>query len=344
MGKTRPPERNKLAKRHKAIANGLSKTPQQLLAEAASLLEISEPEEALKLGHKALKLLRKRPDLEDRLPALNLLGEVSVGLGDIDAARAYFLEAAEIDADGVLSDSHGGGAEKFFWLAQLSEEGGLDSVKWYGKGADVLRQQIASSLSQSDDEDFDQIIQEKRVKLANALCGIAEVYMTDLSWDDAEAEEQCNKVIEEALTVAPDQPEILQTAASVRISQLRKDEARQYLQKSLSLWKDLDPQDPQIPDYAIRISLTRLLMEAEMENDAIEVLERMVAEDDHSVEAWYLGGWTYEDERLRDHAVELVKALNEMLGEPDDAEEDVTADEDDWEDSGDSEDEEMSGS
>lgn len=28
-----------------------------------------------------------------------------------------------------------------------------------------------------------------------------------------------------------------------------------------------------------------------MEEQALEVLERLVAEDDHSVEAWYLGGW-----------------------------------------------------
>jgi len=32
-------------------------------------------------------------------------------------------------------------------------------------------------------------------------------------------------------------------------------------------------------------------MEADMEEQALEVLERLIAEDDHSVEAWYLGGW-----------------------------------------------------
>lgn len=232
-------------------------------------------------------------------------------------------------------------------------------------------------------------LHEKRVKLANALCGIAEVYMTDLSWDDAEAEEQCNKVVEEALSVAPDRPETLQTAASVRISQSRKEDARKYLRMSLDLWKDLDSEDTDVPDYATRISLSRLLMEAEMEDEAIEVLERLVAEDDHSVEAWYLGGWClqliahkesggtssdangtgdqnellrrsrswllrslklydtleYEDDRLQDHAIELVKGLNQILGEPDEGEEEAAADEDDWEDDGESEsdDEEMAG-
>jgi hypothetical protein len=93
-------------------------------------------------------------------------------------------------------------------------------------------------------------------------------------------------------------------------------------------------------------------MEAEMEEDAVEVLERLVQEDDHSVEAWYLGGWClhllsekqdaanektkialkhasrdwlqnclklytmleYEDERLKEHAEELVAGLNDTLG------------------------------
>jgi tetratricopeptide (TPR) repeat protein len=383
MGKTRPPERNK---RKNSTPNGKpSKSPTQLLTEATAFLEISELQEALRLALKALKQLRQTANATERLPALILLGEINVELGDAESARTYFLEAAQIDKNGEIPEARGGGPEKFFWLAQLSEEGGLDSVNWYKKGANVLRKDIASAVAQAgDDEDFDPSVHEQRVKLANALCGIAEVYMTDLSFDDAEAEQQCNEAIEEALSVAPDQPTTLQTAASVRISQLRKDDARQLLRTSLDLWKDLDPEDPDVPDYATRISLARLLMEAEMEDEGIDVLERLVREDDQSVEAWYLGGWClnllaqkekqqmmeengvdeeeellrrsrtwllkglalyqalqYEDERLRDHAVELVQGLNEVLGEPDEADEEEDGDA--WEDADESEDEEMVG-
>jgi tetratricopeptide (TPR) repeat protein len=212
--------------------------------------------------------------------------------------------------------------------------------------------------------------------------------MTDLSWDDEEAEEQCNKVMEEAMSVAPNSPETLQTVASVRISQLKHDEARQYLSKSLDLWRDLPPEDLQVPDFPTRISLARLLMEAEMEDEAIYVLQRLIQEDDTSVEAWYLGGWClhllagkqkakrnghangdstelldlmkrsrrwlqhcldlcqrleYEDDRLREHATELVGTLNEVLGEPDETEAESAAEESEWdedEDEGDSDSEE----
>jgi hypothetical protein len=102
-----------------------------------------------------------------------------------------------------------------------------------------------------------------------------------------------------------------------------------------------------------------------MEDEAIEVLERLVGENDGSVDAWYLGGWClhllagkqktdgdekvatsllrasrdwlenclklytmleWEDERLKDHTDEILKELNDVLG-PSTGEED-----EDWED------------
>lgn len=120
-------------------------------------------------------------------------------------------------------------------------------------------------------------------------------------------------------------------------------------------------------------------MEVEMETEAIDVLERMTLEDDHSIETWYLGGWClyllakkeqlikpgvenpaavtaehhratllssrgwlkqglelydkieYEDERLKEHALELVSELEQELGHISDEEDGSEAgDENDW--------------
>ena len=54
----------------------------------------------------------------------------------------------------------------------------------------------------------------------------------------------------------------------------------------------------------------------------------------------------YEDERLHDHATELITELNEALGKPDDDELEVESgaeslDDEDWEDEGDNSDEHM---
>lgn len=390
----RPPEKTRLSKaQNRRLRRLKSKArqesdPNALLVEATAFLETGQADEALRRAAKALSILEARThsDDTDKLPALNLLGEILVELGEAEKARELFVRAADIDPEGEVSEELGGGPEKFFWLAQLSEEGGLDSVKWYQKGVDVLRRQIEqNSGDETRSEEQNAVLEEKKLKLASALCGIAEIYMTDLSWDDKEAEEQCNKIMEEAIRIAPDSVETLQTLASVRISQLRRDEAKEHLSKSLSLWKDLPPEDARVPAFPTKISLSRLLMEAEMEEEALEVLERLITEDDQSVEAWYLGGWCqhllaekrksqmngdadedsasemsitlrrsrkwllqclrlyqlqqYEDERLRDHATEIIESLNQVLGEPTEE----GGEDDDWEDAEESGDELMEG-
>lgn len=268
------------------------------------------------------------------------------------------MQAAAIDEDCDLGEDVGGGAEKFLWLAQLSEEGGQDSVSWFEKGAMSLRAQIQALLDRKKlDAESEAVLEEKRRKLAVALCGVVEVYMTDLSWEE-DAEQKCEALVTEATMVAPGFAEPWQTLANVRISQERMEDARAALKRSLDLWKDLPPEHDVVPDFPTRVSLARLLMEADMDGEAIEVLERLVGEDDSSVEVWYLGGWglylmgekqksgevkadedgeswriswissrqwlnhslrlfeqqNYEDERLGEHAKELLTILNKELG------------------------------
>jgi tetratricopeptide (TPR) repeat protein len=380
MAKTKPQDRARKAKKNSKDGASDSKakkpkaSPEALLIQAATLLQTSQPEDALVAARRALNLLQPSSEpTPASLPALNLIGEINVELGDPDAAREAFQAAVALDKDGEKD-----GAEKFLWLAQLNEEGGAESVRWFEKGVDVLKKEkeaLEGKLVKKSD--LLEVLEEKKQKIANALCGIAEVYMTDLSWEE-DAEARCEAAVTEAMMIAPESPEPLQTLASVRISQQRVDDAKAALTRSMSLWKELDVDDVKVPDYSTRISLSRLLMEAEMEDEAIEVLERLVGENDESVEAWYLGGWClhllaekqkskdpeistsvlrasrewlenclklytilqYEDERLKDHADELLKELNGVLG-PSTAGDDE--DEDGWEDDDDDDDEEMVG-
>ena len=299
------------------------KSASTTLAEAEELLREGRAEDALPIALRALDTLREGassgqdaspPTAETAaaLPALNLVAEIHLELGDAPAARSYFLRAASLDPDGQLPASQGGGAEKFLYLAQLSDQGGQDSVTWFTRGAAILRREISSLSSENNDNDEPEGQEEdgeKRKKLAEALCGIIEVYMTDLSWDPG-AETQCEQLISEALLVAPGCAEPLQTLASIRISQGRVAEAKDALRDSIAVWtkepeeekeaeddEDDDDDDDEsllsarVPDFATRISLSRLLMEVGMSSEALGVLETLVAEDDGSVEAWYLGGW-----------------------------------------------------
>ncbi|KAH7130768.1 TPR domain-containing protein [Dendryphion nanum] len=373
MAKTKPSDRSRKSKKSTKDSNGASKkpkaSPEALLIEAAAYLQTSQPDEALIQAKRALNLLQptSEPTIAS-LPALNLIGEINVELGDADAAREAFLAAVSLDNEGIND-----GAEKFLWLAQVNEEGGAESVRWFDKGVEVLKREIGELEGKLKKTEAAEALEEKKAKIANALCGIAEIYMTDLSWEE-DAEARCEAAVTEALLVAPNSPEPLQTLASIRISQLRVDDAKAALLRSLGLWKDLEPNDPSIPDYSTRISLSRLLMEAEIEEEAIEVLERLVGENDSSVEAWYLGGWClhllaekqkageqtetatalqrasrdwlenclklytaleYEDERLKEHADELLQGLNSILG-PSTGEEDEG---EEWDDTDGDEDE-----
>lgn len=278
------------------MANGAQhkQSPEQLYATALELVEQSQPEEALQVAKQLWSQVQDRTATET-LPAVNLLGEISIELGAVDSARGYFEQAVRLDPDGKIPESLGGGAEKFLWLAQLCEEGGKQSVQWFERGAKALQQEIAAleagQVPVLNEEQTMLLRIEKKRKLASALCGIIEVYMTDLSWED-DAETRCENLITEAMTVEDDtSPEVLQTLASVRLSQERKGDAQAALQRSLATWMDLEPEDPAVPDFATKVSLSRLLMEAEMEREAMQVLDRLIQEDDQSVEAWYLGGW-----------------------------------------------------
>jgi hypothetical protein len=182
-----------------------------------------------------------------------------------------------------------------------------------------------------------------------------------LSFED-DAEKKCESYITEAVAVCPEELSAgtLQVLASVRISQERLDEAKEALSRSMAVWKDipLEVESDSRPDFATRVSLSRLLMEVEMLEEATKVIEGLIRDDDESVESWYLGGWCqilvsqkaetdqtqakekaktwldtclrlyqiqeYEDERLRDHALELRQGLKKDLG--------IDDDEDDWED------------
>lgn len=193
MAKTKPSKKS--SKRNKTVLNGTTvprpnstskkpaESPASLLDKATTLLHTSQPDQALGLAQRALALLQpSSKQTQSALPALNLIAEIYVELGDVDAAREYFLRAVDLDPEGEVPEAVGGGAEKFLWLAQLCEDGGAASVQWFEKGAAVLKRQISALEAATTGPDAELVAQDKRRKLANALCGVVEVYMTDLSY------------------------------------------------------------------------------------------------------------------------------------------------------------------
>ncbi|KAL2137069.1 hypothetical protein VTI74DRAFT_9675 [Chaetomium olivicolor] len=389
MAPTKPKKSAKLKARDRlrAKAQTHNVNPRELLAQATAFLEENDPETASKIALAAYEHIGDGGRYAGA--ALTLLGQIYVELGEIDAARQFFAAAVKADEDGTLPEDLGGGPEKFLWLAQLSEEGGKDSVAWFERGAAALRSQIQTLTAELDSRPLtrdaqEAVIAEKRKRLAEALCSVTEVYMTDLSWEE-DAEQRCEALITEATMLAPESTETWQTVANVRISQTRTEEAQEALKRSLGLWINLDPSDPAVPSFASRVSLIRLLMEVDMDAEAIEVAERLISEDDQSVEVLYLGGYAryvsgeklknkgqaadpeawqglwrssrkwltrclkifqqeeYEDERLGQHAQELLDSIKSEIGSPTEGEDEDawTTDADEWEGIDDDDDMEM---
>lgn len=292
MAPSRPPSKKDKNEKGHSVAG--------ILADAETQLQVGNLDEAIALALQAHETTGEGGDFE--LRALNLLGILYLEAGEVEEARELFEKAVTLDEDGTVDEKVGGGPDKFMFLAQLSEEGGQDSVTWFERGAAALRRQI-QDLTETDRRTPEQqeSLEEKQGKLGGVLCAVAEVYMTDLSWED-DAEKRCDALVTEAMMIAPKSPETWQTVANVRISQERFGEARQALRQSLELWKDLPAAHPTVPEFPTRISLVRLLLEVELEEEALGVLHRLVTDDDQSVEAWYLGGWCLYNmgEKLRE--------------------------------------------
>jgi len=379
MAPTKPnPKKAKSKARHikKRRESGI-KTPRQLRSEATAALTQGDAVSALSYAQQALDAADGGSTHPLWASLHTLLGEACLELGDTDMARKHFETAVSADPDGALPEDEGGGVVKFLYLAQLSDTGGIDSVRWFERGAAALRQQ----LSETDASGTAADASAKRQKLAEILCAVAEVYMTDLS-HEVDCEERCEALVTEATLLAPECPDVWQTLASVRISQNREADAKMALERSIALWEDLPPDDAAVPDFAVRMSLLRLLMTVGLLEKAVEVAERCIREDDQVVDLWYLGGYAlhligealkeggelsswktnwisarrwlrrclklfdlqdYEDERLKEHAEEILSTIAEALGEaPPDEDDDLedTGSEDD--DDGDSDDGEMS--
>lgn len=141
--------------------------------------------------------------------------------------------------------------------------------------------------------------------LSSAHCSIAELYMTDLC-DEEDAENLCHASIANAIEVDPSNPEAYQHMASFFLVKQDVDEAKVHILKSIKLWlpkyKEVDegkaaagtfdPVEVCPLSYTTRLSTARILIEVEDYENAVEVLEGLLEENNEIVDTWYLLGWT----------------------------------------------------
>ncbi|EPX71063.1 uncharacterized protein SOCG_01281 [Schizosaccharomyces octosporus yFS286] len=258
-------------------------------------LKENNPSEAIVLAQVAIG---KASDNDGR--AHEMLGEAFAELGEIKKAKNAFRESIR-RSDNLEEDN---GYEKYLWMAQIIEDS-EKSLMLYDRGLNIL-----SRLYQLNSNDVD-----VKKKLQGAYCSVAELFMTDLCMRE-EAESQCEKYTNLALQVDHTNAEALQTLASMRISQQNFDEAKEALQECLkSISKAAMEDSIDLPTYAVRTSVARLLIEVEMHQEAHDLLIYLQKEDDEIVDVWYLLGWNcyVEAQNLQEQGNASEDDIKELL-------------------------------
>jgi len=266
--------------KHKAATVGPQYTVEQLIARAEACMDSCDFELAEKFYSKVLELDPSNCDI------MEVLGEVLVDLGKVDKAKELFTRSIAIAPDV---------ASKYMNLGQLLE--GEEAITNFRKGIGLMlvnKQKLSKKKNSTIEIDEG---------LSAAYCSIAEVYLTDSCYN-SDAEQECQRVLDNALQYTPNSPEVFYLLATFRISQQRNEEALEAVTRAYSFWKNDSRdcnsnsslfKDPEyLPPYQLRFNTAKLFVELGEYQTAIEIFEALVAEEDCIAEVWHSLGLAYQ--------------------------------------------------
>ena len=247
---------------------------EKLLIEAEKALDKFEPEIAIKFYE---RIFENSADFQ----IANQIANCAIQLQDFGLAESWLIKSLEIEPN------------QFFALLQLGQlKTGREAATLYFNAINAGNFLISQTTTDL------KLLHELKREVANALCALCELYMTDLC-DEQDAEQKCEEFMNEAYKLDPQNPEVYQTTASVRISQCRVPEAAKLLQDGMDLWyQELTTDEPLVhdqswPTYTSRLALAKLLIEVECFDRAISIIETLECENDEDFEVWYLFSWTF---------------------------------------------------
>lgn len=165
---------------------------------------------------------------------------------------------------------------------------------------------------------------------AEAYLALAELYLTDLCME-TDAESRCREAIEKSIELDPNHPDTYMTFGSFWISKCDLDSAMGALRQSLNLWIKLDEYpnmnhqsfqeiewdqrilNENMPSYASRLSMSKLLIECGSTQLAYIVLNTLLQQDEDVLETWYLLGLVYWMEYQTNKEEFALEGCNEAL-------------------------------
>eukprot|EP00656_Telonema_subtile_P020998 TRINITY_DN22045_c0_g1_i1.p1 TRINITY_DN22045_c0_g1~~TRINITY_DN22045_c0_g1_i1.p1 ORF type:complete len:306 (-),score=103.04 TRINITY_DN22045_c0_g1_i1:109-1026(-) len=238
-----------------------------------------EYDEALTHYEKALTMEPENARL------LDAAAEVLLELGQVDQARQVLTRSVQLEPTGSYVP--------YMYLAQLSQ--GVDALACFERGVALITTEIQSASEEAG--------VPLRVKLAEALCGKAELYMTDLC-DTPNAEAECQAALEAALQTDSNNVDALLTAANFCVCQQNRDRALEHLDRAAEVLRSVE--DDNRPPPQVCMTAAKMYVELEEHEKAIEQFEEVLVDDDELVEAHYMLGVEYKAIGEVEHAKESV--------------------------------------
>ena len=258
-----------------------------LLSKANDLLDTFQPDVALTFCQKAFD---QEPG---NVLVLQTLASILLELGQVEQARTHLLTSLDVEPQS--------GYEKFLALAQISE--GMEALHYYQKGFGVLK---------GEREVYEMSQEEGDGKLASILCSQAELWMTDLCMEEG-AEQECEKALTEARALAPREPEVLRLFSDLRMVQCRPEDAKVEALACYHAFADMDLTAPQYPSFDLRTALARNFVELECYEEADQLLQVLLQEDDEHLMNLYLFAMVCYFLQHRDECLEACATMLKRL-------------------------------
>ena len=244
---------------------------EELLGKASDLLDECHFELATKFCQRALEMDSDHP------VALEMCANLLLEQGEVEKAQHCLGRAITVQPDVGFS--------KYLTAGQLFS--GTDSRDLYCKGVELML--AATGENNSSDE--------IKSQLSSAYVALSELYMSDLC-DLPEAQSEAERYVSLAVRCDPNNPETWQADANLKLVLQQFDEAKESMRKSLDLWL---PQHTAFVEtgegvetslsYNSRLETVKILLDLEMFDDATQICDGLIEEDDEVVAPWYLLGW-----------------------------------------------------
>jgi len=260
----------KFAKKKDMTSSSPNYNIDELLDKAAGMLDECQFELAEKFCQRALEMSGDHPR------ALEMSANLLLEMGEVEKAQHCLGRAITVQPNT--------GHTKYMTAAQLFS--GVECRDLYCKGVELL---LASGAAASDSE--------TAAQLSTAYVAISELYMSDLC-DASEAQTEADRYISLAIEADGTNPEAWQAEASYKLVLGEVEMAKTSITRSLGLWL---PQHTAFLEkgegeetslsYNSRLGTVKLLLDLEMFDEATQICDALLEEDDEVVAPWYLLGW-----------------------------------------------------